>query len=383
MEIRGSSVTIAAQSPTVAWFRRTSAGAPTAAVDDSSTNTGASTSASTNADGTNSTSNTALQSLLGTAVNSETAQRLSGVDEVVYHYVLDVDRGCPWEDALSVLDAAKAEHEAAVANSSSSSANSRSAGGNRWREKVSNRSKDVLGFYVTLRSGGGGQHYVLLAVEKSYTYSRPYNVLIIRPTTGRNEMDRYVLKDRYRPVKSLQEAEKLWKAQLQQGAPNAAAFQTSRRFVQHHLLTGAVLSVWRAVEGVFEMYTRAGGVRTFTMRVARAQAKPQPQQQQQLLEAAATTTSKDGQPSKPDGDEDVRGARGGRKGKVGDAKTVTLTTSPCRGGGDDTLSGGREDVCILGHSGGREDDSEQLIGVWIPHTRVEQVLKALRSSSVG
>lgn len=95
------------------------------------------------------------------------------------------DRGCCWEDAVNLLDAASSE-----ANNSNTSI------------KNNNKKKNsiVNGFYCT-RNAYQGRHFIALAIEKaviihSHAAALAINVTIIRPTTGRNEMNRMVRDER-------------------------------------------------------------------------------------------------------------------------------------------------------------------------------------------
>lgn len=53
----------------------------------------------------------------------------------------------------------------------------------------------------------------------------------------------------------LAEAQEMWEAQFtESGQQQGEGVGTARRYLSHHLLTGAVLSVWSKIEAVYAMY---------------------------------------------------------------------------------------------------------------------------------
>lgn len=49
----------------------------------------------------------------------------------------------------------------------------------------------MSGYYIT-RNAYQGKYFICLIIEKSFLSSRGPNVIIVRPTTGRNEMNKMV-----------------------------------------------------------------------------------------------------------------------------------------------------------------------------------------------
>ena len=92
-------------------------------------------------------------------------------------------RGCKWEEALALLEQAAADKPSSANSSFHSKSSSSSNSSNVW----------LNGFHVT-RNAYQGMHFVALVIEKTsrFASNRPTNVLIVRPVTGRNEMNRMV-----------------------------------------------------------------------------------------------------------------------------------------------------------------------------------------------
>lgn len=89
-------------------------------------------------------------------------------------------RGCKWEDAAALLDQAKSEEALAQRTTSHSTSRSSRAEPN-----------SMSGYHIT-RNAYQGKYFICLILEKSYINSKGSNVIIVRPTTGRNEMNRMV-----------------------------------------------------------------------------------------------------------------------------------------------------------------------------------------------
>lgn len=86
-------------------------------------------------------------------------------------------RGCTWDEAERLLELARPEKSLARPDDQRPKPGSKRAAGNR------------SGYYIT-RNAYQGKRFVALMLEKATTTS--YNVVIVRPTTGRNEMNAVV-----------------------------------------------------------------------------------------------------------------------------------------------------------------------------------------------
>ena len=90
-------------------------------------------------------------------------------------------RGCSWDSAIALYEQAKAE-EASASAPSFQPTDSTSSG---------TRKASMTGFYMT-RNSYQGKYFVTLAIEKNIGVSKSGNMIIVRPSTGRNEMQKLV-----------------------------------------------------------------------------------------------------------------------------------------------------------------------------------------------
>lgn len=103
---------------------------------------------------------------------------------------LCIRRGCTWANAKALLDQAKSD-ESLAQNATSTSASTSASSAARSRRAPAAPPSSMSGYYIT-RNAYQGKYFICLIIEKSYINTRGSNVIIVRPTTGRNEMNKMV-----------------------------------------------------------------------------------------------------------------------------------------------------------------------------------------------
>lgn len=251
-------------------------------------------------------------------------------------------RGCSWSEVTSHYTAD--EDDDAAQTSKTGLVETPQSGGAVTR-------KVAHGFFVT-RNSYQGKHFVLYVPESGPMQRRPHSVTIMRPTTGRNQMERAVCTvslsmatcvlyccltygghcvlfclllsclpqlffEKYRAAMSLEEARCLWTEQHEptnSSSSSSSSENANSRYLHHHLFTGSVLSIWSVIQSVYDRFN-AGNKWKYAIRVAR----------------------------------------------------VTLSE--------------RTDSSSSSSSSSLDEGEGTLIGVWVPPTRVEEVLKALQQAA--
>jgi hypothetical protein len=260
-------------------------------------------------------------------------------------------RSCTWEEALRQLEQARTEEAASNSYSMQPTDAARSF----------RRNASMSGFYMT-RNAFQGKHFVALILEKSAVASRGTTVIIVRPTTGRNETQKQDVRDKFKLIPKPEDARKMWEALYEESCqPDASGAQ--RRYFYHNLLAGSVLDVWSRIESYYTVLngrapqTSEGNttVKRYTMRIAR-------------VTVGGAVTAEDVKT------EEAKGA---------DVESVVVSPSKRRGR---TVAGSlvASPVPALkavqqesehSASGG---DALNLVGIWIPQPRIKEVLALLR-----
>lgn len=162
------------------------------------------------------------------------------------------------------------------------------------------------------------------------------------------------LKEKYRPLADLKEARRLWDQQYEEsGQPGDNGL--ARRYLLHHLLTGSVLAVWSKIEAVYAMYnswnanTTTETQKRFALRVARV-----------CINTAG-----------PDGASDSQSPVGKGANKA-HAKLSQQSSKSSKS----SKEGSQSQTSQLESSASAE--SQSLVGIWVPATRIGEVLKALK-----
>jgi len=147
------------------------------------------------------------------------------------------------------------------------------------------------GFFLT-RNTYQGKHFVVYVPETGPMQRRPHSVTIMRPTTGRNQMERAVRTylyrqqhyyesaviltargvlqlffEKYRTL-SVEEARVLWMEQHEPTSNSSTSENANSRYLHHHLLTGSVLSIWSVIQNVYDRFN-IGNKWKYAIRVAR------------------------------------------------------------------------------------------------------------------
>ena len=171
------------------------------------------------------------------------------------------------------------------------------------------------------------------------------------------------LKEKYRPLPDLKEARRLWEQQYDE-AGQAGDNGLARRYLLHHLLTGSVLAVWSKIEAVYALYnswnagTSSEGQKRFALRIARVSIK--------------TPLSGADSPSSPPG----KGASKvhAKLSQQSQQSSQSLQSPKSSKSGKE----GSQGSSIQQQDGGAEEEAQSLVGVWVPATRIAEVLKALK-----
>lgn len=163
--------------------------------------------------------------------------------------------------------------------------------------------------------------------------------------------------------------------------PSSSSSSFSRgRYLMHNILCGSVLNIWKTVEAVYDLYNEssnshivsAGGVdaKRFVMRVARVAVPSstiETSKTQLVSTNTAVTCDKSIQIKQENNDNNIDSISGSVKKKTRtDAATVSFVKKE-----RDCSSFSSIGAAAIVHP------PLSLIGVWIPPTRIAQVLKAL------
>lgn len=176
-------------------------------------------------------------------------------------------------------------------------------------------------------------------------------------------------RDKYEPLTNLRRAEQLWQAQYDEAGQETKDGGGARRYLLHHLLTGSVLAVWGRIEAVYDMYNTAmaqagAGTKRFAMRIARIVLSDAP------LSAAAIAASA------------LEGALSPHQ--VSSPKAATMKSpkstpskirSPAVSSPSPSLASSSATAIVA--------PQRSLVGIWVPATRIKEVLRALRKHEEG
>ena len=194
-----------------------------------------------------------------TVLQAETSTR----GELV-HLNVEVDRGIPWDEALSILASATedAAHEKAAKE-----AQAHHRGRNAFTDMRSLRGRaEVAGFYRSnVPNPSTKKHFVALAiVGKTYTAGDTSGTIrVYRPTTGISQMQRTDLLQRYAKADAADVA-KEWKALYDNGdkhcshgpkCKHGAKCMVGKRTQQKHVLQGSLLVSMRKAEAIITKNT--------------------------------------------------------------------------------------------------------------------------------
>lgn len=144
----------------------------------------------------------------------------------------------------------------------------------------------------------------------------------------------------------------------------------ARRYLLHHLLTGSVLAVWSKIEAVYALYnswnagTNTEGQKRFAMRIARVSIK-NPLSATCLSptsssRATGNKLSQLSQSSQQSANKSVKSSKGGKEGS------------------QQSSSQQQQEVKEMRTVEEEEKVNISLVGIWVPATRIGEVLKALK-----
>jgi len=180
-------------------------------------------------------------------------------------------------------------------------------------------------------------------------------------------------RDKYEPLTNRRRAEELWQAQYAEAGQETESGGGARRYLLHHLLTGSVLAVWGRIEAVYDMYNSAmaqagAGTKRFAMRIARIVLSDGPLAASDTATAPASALQVGLSPAH------ARSPKASAH-LVSPKNTPNKTRSP--GVSSPSLSLASSSAMAI------VAPQRSLVGIWVPATRIKEVLRALRKHEEG
>ena len=240
-----------------------------------------------------------------------------------------------------------------------------------------------FGYYISKKSFKD-RHYVVLAIEKVNIFSSSVqpNIIIFRPCTGKHEINRSILSEKYTPA-TPKGAEAVWRAEH--------SSERTSRVLKYHILAGNVLPLWQCIETTFQLYNTGNADKKYILRVVRAMLLSQEEQGEKAGERTSTKTAAGN--SRGVRRQERRGTKADAKGATEDdeVQIISPPSSPVKRRGvaiassstapidntrlNDNNAGMKSDVTITAKKKSSEDAGNSIIGIWIPNTRIEKVIR--------
>eukprot|EP01041_Mallomonas_annulata_P007017 gene7017-14279_t len=221
-----------------------------------------------------------------------------------------------------------------------------------------------VGYYKT-KYGFQGKHFVLLAMEKPLLHqSAPLSssVMCFRPQTGKHEMARQSLSERYKAITS-NEAQNMWEAEFTNG---------DKRIMPWNIISGNVFSVWEVIQSVYRKMNSnrmdSNNGKKISVRVIRAVLNNN-NTTSISLSSIISGASNNNSNSDSNKTQSVKlEESSNRKGKKSKTAAVAVQ-SPKK-----EEKEGEEQTTMDAATG-----MVSVVGIYIPNTRIEEVLRELAS----
>lgn len=160
-----------------------------------------------------------------------------------------------------------------------------------------------------------------------------------------------LLKEKYRPIGNIDAARDMWELEYAQGSKPGEGGRPPLRYLQHHLLCGSVLAVWSQVEAVFARQVPAAIVRVARVALSQAQSPAALQDAPRSPTTALITSPSNCTRQSP--------------------RALPVSPAPAQSGGVPALAAAAA------------PGLRNLVGIWIPGNRVEEVLSELKDRREG